>query len=344
VSRTERPFVALQSFPRPRPTTNPYVVLLARALTATPGTELLTFSWRRALTGRFDVFHAHWPEILVEGRDPVRRLVRQVLFALLLARLWATRTPLVRTIHNPELPRGLSRRQLFLLRAAERRTTLWIRLNAFTELPSGASTETIPHGHYRDWFAEFPRQQPTPGRLVFVGQIRGYKGVEQLVAAFRSTSAAAPEVTLRVAGRPTSDELAERIRDCAAGDDRISLDLRFLPDEQLVAEITGAQLVVLPYPEMHNSGGVLAALSLGRPVLVPDNEVNRALAEEVGRDWVLTYPGTLTGETLLSALRAVQNGSATPAPDLDLRGWRESGLAHLAAYRRAVDLSRGRPS
>ncbi|MGY2064498.1 glycosyltransferase [Blastococcus sp. SYSU DS0619] len=342
VPRARRPFVVLQSFPAPRPTTNPYVVLLGRSLAALPDVELRTFSRRRALLGRIDVFHAHWPEILVDGRTGPRRAARQLFFVLLLLRLAVTRTPWVRTIHNPELPRGLSRLQEALLRLAERRTTLWIRLNTDTPLPAGAADELIPHGHYRDWFTAQPRHTPVPGRLAFAGQIRGYKGVEQLIEAFRGTAAEAPDAELVVAGRPTSDELAERIRALSDGDPRITLDLRFLPDDDLVATITGAELVVLPYPEMHNSGGVLAALSLDRPVLVPGNEVNRALADEVGREWVRTFAGQLTAETLLAALRSVQQAGTSGSPRLDARGWEEAGARHLAAYRRAVSLVRRR--
>jgi glycosyltransferase involved in cell wall biosynthesis len=316
--------------------------MLGRSLAAVPDVELLTFSWRRAFTRRVDVFHAHWPEILVDGRDKLRRTARQMLFLLFLIRLAVTRTPLVRTLHNPELPQGLSRTQLALLRLAERRTALWIRLNTATHLPEGAPRETIPHGHYRDWFATHPRKEVVADRLAFVGQIRGYKGVEQLLASFRATAGTAPAASLHVSGRPTSEELAARVREAATGDHRITLDLRFLPDDDLVREVTSAELVVLPYPEMHNSGGVLAALSLDRPVLVPDNEVNRGLAEEVGAEWILTYRGDLSAEDLVDGLRRARSVAGQGRPDLERRGWEKAGLAHLAAYRRAVDTMRNR--
>lgn len=68
------PIVVLQSFRTPRPTTNPYIVMLGETLRTTPGVVLLNFSWRRALFGRFDVFHVHWPEILVTDCPPPARL------------------------------------------------------------------------------------------------------------------------------------------------------------------------------------------------------------------------------------------------------------------------------
>jgi beta-1,4-mannosyltransferase len=333
-----RPFTVLQSFPEPRETTNPYVVMLRDALERTPGVSVLTFSWRRALTGRYDAFHAHWPEVWVDGNNPLKKLLRQGLFALFLLRLRLTRVPLVRTVHNLELPDGLSRRQVALLRWAERTTALRIRINEATELDDGTPVETILHGHYRGWYAPHPRRERRPGRLAFVGQVRRYKGVDSLVAAFAETTDAG--LSLHVAGRPTSEELAGQLR-AAAADPRISLALTFQSDADLVAEISEAELVVLPYREMHNSGGALAALSLGTPVLVPDNEVTRLLATEVGPGWVHGFTPPLTGADLEETVARLRTDPPTTPPDLSRREWDGAGSAHLAAYRRARAALRG---
>ncbi len=34
-------------------------------------------SWKRAIFGRYDVFHAHWPELLIRGDSRTRRFVRR---------------------------------------------------------------------------------------------------------------------------------------------------------------------------------------------------------------------------------------------------------------------------
>ena len=78
-----RPLIVLQSYQRPTNTTNPYIVMLGESLAALTDVDVLTFTWRRALTARFDVFHMHWPEVRIGGRTAPRRIAHQTLFALL---------------------------------------------------------------------------------------------------------------------------------------------------------------------------------------------------------------------------------------------------------------------
>jgi glycosyltransferase involved in cell wall biosynthesis len=335
----EAALVVLLSFPKPRPTTNPYSMLLADALSTQPGVEARNFSWREALTGRYDVFHAHWPEILVNGRTPVRKLVRQLLFLALLTRCRVRGTALVRTVHNIDLPRDISRREVWLLRLAERQTRLWITLNAHTPVRDSARSVVIPHGHYRDWYRPSPAAVAQPGRIAFVGTIRRYKGVTSLLKAFSSIPPESRDVSLRVCGRLSSPSLETDVRGHAA-DERISLSLAFLPDDQFVSEVQASQLVVLPYPEMHNSGAALAVLSIGRPVLVPHNPVNADLAREVGAQWVHQFDGELTAQDLCRSLDATHDLRSSDLPDLRARDWAPIGALHAAAYRRAA----GRPS
>lgn len=310
---------------------NPYITMLAGAIQAEPSLELAHFSLRTALVGRYDVVHLHWPEVLVERRRPLRTLVRQLLVLVVVLRWRLTRTPVVRTMHNLELPQGLSRREHGLLALMDRQVVLRIRLNAHTPVPPGADVVTIPHGHYRDWFAGYRHATATAGRVAFVGLVRRYKGVESLIEAFRDL--AIPGASLHVAGRPSTTELEAALRELAGDDARISFRPEYLDEEAFALEVTSAQLVALPYRHMHNSGATLAALSLGRPVLVPDTEVNRELAAEVGEGWLRFIAGdTVSAADLQAAL-----GAPTPAgePDLSTRDWAGTGAAHADAFARA---------
>lgn len=326
-----RPLVVQQAFPRPTSLTNPYTVLLHDSLDALDDVEARYFSWSEAFSTRFDVYHTHWPEIIVGGRTPMRRLVRQARVAAFLTRLRLSGVPIVRTVHNVGLPSDLTRRERALLRAIDSMTTVRVVLNRHTPVPDGAATVLIPHGHYRDWFAPYACPEPIPGRLAYVGRIRRYKGVDDLVNAFRGTDADRG-LSLHVSGYPSSEALVEQLTRAAEGDDRIRLAFAMISDEQLVAEVGSAEVVVLPYPHMHNSGSVLMALSLGRPVLVPDNPVNADLAEEVGPGWVYRFEGGLTPAVLEATIDRVRSDERSTAPDLSARDWAVSAALHRQAY------------
>jgi glycosyltransferase involved in cell wall biosynthesis len=171
------------------------------------------------------------------------------------------------------------------------------------------------------------------GRYGYFGLIRRYKNVTGLIEAFRGVSG---EVSLEVAGKPSSPDLVAEIEAGAQGDPRVHLRFEYLSDEDLVGVAGRAELVVLPYSHMHNSGGVLAALSLDRPVLVPATPTNARLAEEVGPGWVLQYDGALATDDLERALAERRSADAAARPDLSARDWSASAALHETAYRRAV--------
>lgn len=325
----------LQSFKQPGPQTNPYIAQLLESLSATDGVQVHCFSWRHAVMGGYDVFHAHWPESLIEQRGVVSTYGRRAIYAFVLLRLWMQGIPVVRTVHNLELPQGVSWFDRRLLLATERLTRVRIVLNEFTPVSSDSISVLIEHGHYRSWFAPYFRPDPVAGRVLFFGKIRRYKNVEGLVAAFRAMPEVVPAPNLHVVGDPSTPQLAESLRSIADGDERIQLRFGHISDTELVKEVGEASIVVLPYPEMHNSGSVLAALSMSRPVLVPDNEFNRALGDEVGVPWVFRYPGVLTSTHLRDVLERISARNLEGDPDLKQREWDTAGQRHLDAYRLA---------
>lgn len=333
--------VVLNSVAAPRPTTNPYNVMLIAAVRSQPATRLLDFSWPIALFGRYDVVHAHWPETRMGGRPPMRA-IRAMLFGAWVARLQLTRTAVVRTQHNVDEPQGLTRFEARLLRRFQSLTTEYIVLNPHTALPTPAPSTVIPHGHYRDWYRDSSREGRVAGRLVYFGMIRRYKGVEALIDAFRGMPVnGGPSLALVVAGRPSSRDYVEALRERAGDDHRIDLRFGYLDTEELVRLTTSAELVVLPYRQMHNSGSILAALSLDTPVLAPDNDVTQALAEEVGAGWVHRFTGDLTAHDLEATLEAVRTSPPHRAPDLSAREWNEAGARHVEVFRSAIDRKRG---
>lgn len=330
----------MQSFRAPRATTNPYITMLDQALGSTEGLQHLRFDWRRALFGRYDVFHWHWPEGKLEGRTWWKKAGKHVLVMLIIARQRLSRIAVVRTVHNLELPQGIGWLSRRILLTIDANTDFRIALNETTQLPADQPFVVIPHGHYRDWYTQ-PRSAVVPGQIGYFGTIRRYKSLDVLFSAYTQARAADASLSLRLGGRPSTPELKDAVRAQLESLPDARGTLTFLSDSDLVELASSSELVVLPYRHMHNSGSVLAALSLGRPVLVPRNAANQVLGKEVGEVWVQQFDGELDGEQLLAALERVRAIPPGEGPDLSRRDWARTGGAHLDAYQQALAVRRG---
>jgi len=334
---TRRPRVLL-SAGRPGASGNPYVELLGEAMRSQVDVEY--FSWRAALLWPYDVLHVHWPDHLTRGAGAVRTAGKRALFALLLARLALRRTTVVRTVHNLRPHEEGSATERRLHDALDRLTRSSIHLvphDGAGGAPAGADEAVVPHGHYRDVYPPAaPLDAPT-GNVLYFGSVRPYKGVPRLCEQFRAVER--DDLRLRVVGRPMDDAMAREVAAAAAGHPRIDLDLRGQSVDELARAIDEATLVVLPFDEMHNSGSVLLALSLDRPVLVPESPTSSLLRDEVGAAWVHTYAGPLTGEHVGHAYDEVaRRAAAGGLGRVEFRGreWAEIAAAHVDVFRRSA--------
>lgn len=325
----------LESFREPRTTTNPYIAQLAFALEKEENCRVSTFTLRQAILGSYDVFHIHWPEVIYAGNSGLKGMGRQIMFAAVLARIQLSRKAIVRTRHNIRPHAGLTRSQQWLEAWTERLTTGNIALNDASGWSGGEPPTTILHGHYRDWFQGIPVEEAVHGRIAYFGHIREYKGVDHLVTAFLASGT--DGLSLAISGQPSCDSARNQLLHLANGDGRVRFDFRFLSDTDLVGAVTSAEMIVLPYNFMHNSGAVLAALSLNRPVLVPDTEINRRLAGEVGPGWVHLYCGELAAGNIDSALAAYRKQALVAVPDLSRRSWETTGGDHVRVFQEALE-------
>lgn len=316
-----------------------------RVLAASLPTDahILWFSWKTALISKYDVVHVHWPEFVlrttperVQRMTPSRqRAAKELLLMLWMARLRLRGIPVVRTLHNVAPHETGSAFERARLRWFDVLTVTWIRMNVSTPLPAArrpGRVVTIPHGHYIDWYGSFDRPSRIPGRLLYFGQIRGYKGVPELLAAFSGLDR--PSASLRIVGLPMDNELRHEIERAVDADPRITAELSQVDDATLAKEIGAAQVVVLPFRNLLNSGSVLLALSLDRPVLIPGGRVQAELAAEVGPEWVHGFESPLRSEHLDEALRSTANRAG--APDLSARDWAAIGKATYEEYVAAV--------
>ena len=131
-----------------------------------------------------------------------------------------------------------------------------------------ARVRIIPHGvfsYLRELAPVAPPVDPPGPLAVTPGLIRPYKGVDVLLAAWPAVRERVPGATLLVAGRPLMDVAALPV-------DQPGLVFlpRFLSDPELAAALRRADLVVLPYRRIDNSGVLAAALAFGAPLVMSD--------------------------------------------------------------------------
>jgi beta-1,4-mannosyltransferase len=318
----------MHTAPPPKPGVTTYAALIAEV--ADPKVENLFFSWRAALAGDFDILHVHWPEALYWGSRRWKRLINPVLTLVLLARLRLRRVPIVRTVHNVTPHEHDGPLGALASRVLTRRTAMFIHLTRHTCMPDLEPATIVPHPRYE--FATGPRPKAPHVDFLFVGQLRPYKGIEQLVGAFGEMTADSARLAIVGAGAPSYvDELASVI----AGDVRIEFVPIEVTDDELVRWFTQSQLVVLPYARMVNSGVLLAALSVERRVLIPRTATNEDIAREVGPGWISFFDGPLSLHDLERAL-----AKTTPAdpPDLSRRNLGDWGRMLHQAYSAVVGL------
>jgi glycosyltransferase involved in cell wall biosynthesis len=124
---------------------------------------------------------------------------------------------------------------------------------------------TIPHGvftHLADAPPAPPPHETDRPVVLFFGLLRPYKGLDVLLRAWREIDGA----ELWIAGMARMDISALR----ASAPANVRLHARFIPDSELPAFFSRADLVVLPYLEADQSGVLFTALAFGRPLLLSD--------------------------------------------------------------------------
>jgi glycosyltransferase involved in cell wall biosynthesis len=152
-----------------------------------------------------------------------------------------------------------------------------------------ARIAVIPHGHYRGAYPDTITRAQARAELgldaearviAFVGWVRSYKGVVELIEAFSRVDDEA--ACLVIAGRAVDDDYAARVTAMAQTDERVHLKLGFVPDEDLQLYLRAADAVALPFLEIFTSGSVLLAMSFERAVIAPRRGCVGEVLDEAG--------------------------------------------------------------
>jgi glycosyltransferase involved in cell wall biosynthesis len=110
--------------------------------------------------------------------------------------------------------------------------------------------------------------------ILFFGRITPYKGLEYLVAAFRELQARCEDYRLIIAGRlENSESYWKAIREDISKDvqrGRVLLRADFIPEEETEVYFKAADVLVLAYTDIYQSGVLFLGHSFGLPVVAAD--------------------------------------------------------------------------
>jgi glycosyltransferase involved in cell wall biosynthesis len=133
-----------------------------------------------------------------------------------------------------------------------------------------ARVRVIPHGAF-DYLTRLPEEKPLPDELqgaegpviLSFGLLRPYKGIEDLLEAFRQVG----DAELWIVGNPRMDVGPLRELAAEAGG-RVRFVTRFVEEAEIPAIFRRADVVALPYLDAEHSGVLYTGLAFGKPLVL----------------------------------------------------------------------------
>ena len=341
----------------PKSPGNPYQRGLENALSEY-GVEIVRLRQRvlslpfGLLRRRPDIIHLHWLHYFTTGRWTATALSRYCLFRIGWALFRLFRRRIVWTVHNFRDHEGRNARlERWCTSHVSRRADAIIvhcgyaRRQLLERFPhvSPETVHVIPHGNYCEAYEnKTPRSDARkriglqPGQFVFLflGQIRSYKGVMELIDAFGTVRDRAAR--LLIAGRAPEAGTEQKISERVKKDERLDYRPGFVPEAEVQWYMNACDVLVCPYRDVLTSGSVVLASSFARPCVAPRLGCIPEQVEE--RDSFLydpDRPGALAealGRALASRDRLTEMGERS-RERASQWSWRRVAQLTLAVYR-----------
>ena len=293
--------------------------------------------WRHLRRMRPDVIHFQWLPLPVMDRAflaPFRRLA-----------------PLVMTVHdtnpfNGDPSASVQRLGVRGLLAGFQQLIVHTSQGKARLVEQGIAAEKlaiVPHGSSP---VRLLRDDAMTGDITFLlfGKLKPYKGADSLIDAYAALPRALRQQSrLRIVGRPYMDlgPLYARV-DAAGLRDRISIEPRFVTDEELPSLLGPGTVMVFPYREIEASGVLFQAIEYGRPIIASKMGAFAEILQD-GVHGRLVPPGDAAALTAaLAALLTDRGFAAAAAMSVrrlagELCSWHEAALGTISVYQAARD-------
>jgi O-antigen biosynthesis protein len=242
------------------------------------------------------IFHLHWTNYILKPAKTQEEATRfKNAFLKKLFEFLADGGSLIWTIHNvlphdcQYLAQEIELRNIICIAASK------IHIHSASSLPEiqkhlnvpQEKVAIIPHGNYLGVYPNTISREEARKKFnftsdqtvfLFLGLIRKYKGIDDLIVAFSRVQQKFPNTHLLIAGKAIDqinlDELNLDI------EPKITLVQKYIPDHELQLFFKAADVAVLPYKNILTSGSLLNAMSFSCPVIAP----RVGMTEEIIKD------------------------------------------------------------
>lgn len=147
--------------------------------------------------------------------------------------------------------------------------------NLFPDLKD--KTTMVPHGHMLDYIEQCTCDEAREALnlpkgktiMLFFGQIKKVKGVDVLLKAFVKIKEQNPDLMLVIAGSVWKADFTECEEIIKANNfgDSLRTDIRYIPDEEVKYYYSAADITVLPYTDVYQSGVIQLAYGYSKTVV-----------------------------------------------------------------------------
>jgi glycosyltransferase involved in cell wall biosynthesis len=202
-----------------------------------------------------------------------------------------------------------------------------VHVHSEKSLPEISAAFTVPimrtriaqHGDYRQVYPAFYTRREsrellgistTDPVLLFPGQIRRYKGLSELIGAWKGVKEKL-RCYLIIAGKVQDEETASYLGSVQSTYPDVRVWATYIENSELHKFYAASDIVVLPYRRILTSGSALLAITMGKRVIVPSVGMTDELSEVY--EGVITYGtsgkyGSLA-EAMLQELKGFKSAS-----------------------------------
>lgn len=329
---------------------NPYNWMLYSEIAKNRNVVIEEFSVRRLLLNKIDIIHIHWPENFLNKKNTIKTSFNMIFFFTLIFMLKIKRVKIIWTAHNifsheeyhPYLEKIFWTYFLKNIDACICPTHVGEKelINKHKSIRN-IKRFTIYLGHYKEAYKNNLSKEEARKILgiknsdivlLNLGKIREYKGLIELIEEFKKINQ--PSYLLYIVGESKNKTLEENIKK------RLNNKIKFIPklihSDKIQQYINSADLLILPYRKIFNSGAVLLALSFNKPVLVPKTSTFKEIQGKIGSKWIKTYEGELNMINIKEGIKwAIEKRIGKP--NINIFNWDKIAKETIRAYKEIKD-------